>query len=308
MHKEIIAAIDGSHYSDHALTYIIDLFAQDTTITIHLMSWVTSSGSVMPSIADPKDSLIPAGGLGKKEVTAKRYLTKAKEKLIHAGMDEKQIKITVEGSGYNIAESIQHRVTQELPDALILGRRGFKGITEMLMGSVSAEIFRKCNSVPLWIIDGNVTEKDFFVPVDGSVNSLLAADHLAHILKGRKNIRIYLFHCTALFGKKIVCDPTLFYKQWDKEWCNTHLSGNGCLFEGPRQLLLNAGIPDQNIIILPEKTDLEEAHGIISEAKKQRCGTIVMGRRRSGMAKGLLGGVSDRTVKHVENLALWIIS
>ena len=308
MHKEIIAAIDGSHYSDHALTYIIDLFAQDRAITIHLMSWITSSGSVMPSIADPKDSLIPTGGNSKKEAMAKRYLHKAAEKLVRAGFDEKQIKTTVEGSGYNIAASIQHRVSNELPDALIIGRRGFKGITEMLMGSVSAEIFKKCHSVPLWIIDGTVTEKDFFVPVDGSINSLLAVDHLSHILKDRSDIRIYLFHCTSLFGKKIICDPGNFYTHWDKEWCNTHLSGNGCLFGGPQQLLLEAGIPDQNIIILPEKTDLEEAHGIISAAKKQRCGTIVMGRRRVGMAKGLLGGVSDRTVKHVENLALWIIS
>ena len=61
------------------------------------------------------------------------------------------------------------------------------------------------------------------------------------------------------------------------------------------------------IEILPEKNDLEEARGIIKHARRQNCGTIVMGRRSAGMAKGLLGGVSDRTIKHVENLALWVI-
>ncbi len=307
MKKEIVVAVDGSMYSDHALSYITDLFTNDDDFHIHLASWITASASIMPSTADSKDSLIPTGGQNKKETTAKRYLHKAKEKLINAGIDEKRIRTTVEVSGYNVAATIQHHITKELPDALLLGRRGFKGITEMLMGSVSAELFRKCHSIPLWIIDGKVQYTDFFVPLDGTVKSLLAVDHLAHIFNGKKDIRICLFHCTALFGKKIICKPELFYEHWDKEWCDKYLSDTDCLFQGPRKMLLDAGIPDTNIEILPEKNDIEEARGIISEARKQNCGTIVMGRRSAHMAKGLFGGVSDRTIKHVENLALWVI-
>ncbi len=307
MNKEIVVAIDGSMYSDHTLSYIIDLFTEDADFHIRLVSWITASASVMPSITDSKDSLIPASGQNKKETKAKRYLHKAKAKLLTAGFSEEQIRTTVEVSGYNVAGTIQHYVAKELPDALLLGRRGFTGITEMLMGSVSAELFRRCHSIPLWIIDGNITNNDFFVPLDGTVKSLLAVDHLAHIFNGRSDIRICLFHCTKLFGKKISCDPELFYEHWDKQWCDKHLSGTDCLFQGPRQMLLDAGIPDAKIEILPEKTDLEEAHGIISEARKQNCDTIVMGRRSAGMAKGLFGGVSDRTIKHVENLALWVI-
>jgi nucleotide-binding universal stress UspA family protein len=307
MNKETVVAVDGSTYSDHALSYITELFATDEDFHIHLASWITGSTSIMPSIAAPQDSLIPASGQSKKESTAKRYLHKAREKLLNAGIAEERIRTTVEISGYNIAATIQHYVTNQLPDALLLGRRGFKGITEMLMGSVSAELFRKCHTIPLWIIDGNITSKDFFIPLDGTVKSLLAVDHLAHIFKGRNDIRICLFHCTKLFGKEITCEPELFYEHWGKEWCDKHLSGTDCLFQGPRKILLAAGIPDIKIEILPEKIDLEEAHGIISEARKQNCGTIVMGRRSARMAKGLFGGVSDRTIKRVENLALWVI-
>jgi len=307
MKKEIILAIDGSMYSNHALSYITEIFAEVKDFHFHLCSWITASTSIMPSAAKPKNSLIPETSHNKKEITAKRYLHKAKEKLLSAGIDEERIHTKVAISGYNIAAAIQQHVTKELPDALLLGRRGFTGITEMLMGSVSTELFRKCHSTPLWIIDGDVQQKDFFVPLDGSVNSLLAVDHLAHILNGRKDVRICLFHCAALFGKKVTCNPRLFDEHWDKGWCDKHLSGTDCLFQGPRQLLLEAGIPDTKIEILPETSDLEEAHGIISQARKQNCGTIVMGRRSAGMAKGLLGGVSDRTIKHVENLALWVI-
>ena len=175
------------------------------------------------------------------------------------------------------------------------------------MGSVSANLFRKCHSTPLWIIDGEVTSKNFLIPLDGTLHSLMAIDHLGHILSGREDVQIFLFHCSSLFGKKVECRPELFYHKWEKKWCDAHLSGTSCLFQGPLLLLQEAGVPNDKIKILPEAADLEEAHGIIREAKRQGCGTIVMGRRGVGMAKGLFGGVSDRTVKHAQDLALWVV-
>lgn len=307
MNKEILVAIDGSIYSDHTLSYIKKLFTEQENCYFHLYTWITASASVMPSLADVNDSLIPAAGQNKKEMAATGYLNRVKEKLRSAGIDPERIKTSIESSGYNIAGTILQRADKNLPDALILGRRGLGAMSEMLMGSVSATIFKKCRTTPLWIIDGEVEHKDFLVPVDGTPASLMAVDHLAHILEGRKDIRIYLFHCSALFGKKVQCDPKLYYEQWEKEWCDTNLSGTDCLFLGPQKLLLAAGIPEANIHILPETSDLDEAHGIIKEAKKQKCGTVVIGRRRAGIAKGLFGGVSDRTIKHVQNLALWVV-
>lgn len=308
MNKEILVAIDGSVYSNQSLDYLSTLFAEQTDIHFQLCTWVTATSSIMPSAADRKDSLIPSGSTqNKKEATANRYLQKASDKLTRAGVDPERIHTSIQVSGYNIAATIQQSAEKGLQDAILVGRRGLHGISEMLMGSVSATLFRRCHTIPLWIIDGEVQSKNFLVPVDGSPNSLMAVDHLAHIFAQREDIRICLFHCTSLFGKKIECKPELFYHKWDKEWCDSNLSGTNCLFNGPRQLLMEAGIPDRQIKILKEVSDLEEAHGIIREAKRQECGTIVMGRRGAGMAKGLFGGVSDRAVKRVQDLALWVI-
>ena len=60
------------------------------------------------------------------------------------------------------------------------------------------------------------------------------------------------------------------------------------------------------IQILPEVSDIEESRDIIREAKKQKCGAIVMGRRAAGMAKGLFGGGSDRAIKRVQDIALCV--
>ena len=238
MEKEILVAIDGSVYSGQALSYLATLFASEPDITFHLCTWVTATASIMPSSADPKDSLIPsAPGLERKGETANRYLTKAREKLTRLGIADDRIHTSVEVSGYNIAATIQQKAEKNLLDAILVGRRGLNAIGEMLMGSVSANLFRKCHSTPLWIIDGEVTSKNFLIPLDGTLHSLMAIDHLGHILSGREDVQIFLFHCSSLFGKKVECRPELFYHKWEKKWCDAHLSGTSCLFQGPLLLL-----------------------------------------------------------------------
>ncbi|AGF78866.1 universal stress protein UspA-like protein [Desulfocapsa sulfexigens DSM 10523] len=308
MQKDILIAIDGSVYSNQSLTYISTLFAADPHIHFHLCTWITAGSSIMPSAADQKNSLIPTNTVqGTKESSARRYLKKATEKLLRNNITSDRIHSSVHTCGYNFAAAIQQTAEKDLLDAVLIGRRGLNGISEMLMGSVSSSLFQKCHNTPLWIIDGEVQSKKFLVPVDGSVNSLMAIDHLCHIFAERTDIEICLFHCTAIFGKEIHCKPELFYKKWGKDWSDTHLSGTDCLFNGPQQLLLNAGIPEKQIQILPESTDIEEAHSIIREAKKRDCGTIVMGRRGKATSKGLFGGVSDRAIKHFQDLALWVV-
>ncbi len=308
MKKEILIAIDGSVYSTQSLRYISTLFSTNSDITFHLCTWLTTSSSVMPSVADSKNSLIPTSSTqSKKESSAKRFLKKAAERLIHDGISPERIKTSTQISGFNFAGAIQHTAGKELSDSILIGRRGLNGISKMLMGSVSASLFKKCHNTPLWIIDGEVQSKNFLVPVDGSPNSLMAVDHLCHIFAGRHDIKFFLFHCSAFFAKRLQCKPDQFYANWDKEWCDSNLSGIDCLFNAPQKLLIDAGIPAHQIMVLPESSDLEEAHGIITEAKKQNCGTIVMGRRGKGIAKGLMGGVSDRAINHVQDLALWIV-
>jgi nucleotide-binding universal stress UspA family protein len=308
MKKEILVAVDGSVYSNQSLSYLSTLFKNQAEIHFHLCHMITAGASIMPSSADSKNSLIPASGAqNKKESSARRYLQKAIEKLTRAGIAPERIQTSVNVSGYNIAGTIQQIAAKELTDSILVGRRGLNGISEMLMGSVSTTLFRRCHTTPLWIIDGEVNSNGFLIPVDGSPNSLMAVDHICHILEKRDDIHICLFHCSSLFGKKLHCDPKLFYHKWDKEWCDEFLSAEGCLFDGPLRLLLDSGIPESQIQILPKVSDLEEAHGIVREAKKQKCGTIVMGRRAAGLAKGLFGGVSDRAIKRVQDMALWVV-
>jgi nucleotide-binding universal stress UspA family protein len=308
MEKKILIAVDGSIYSSQSLEYIALLFADTPDIHFHLTTCVGSGESIIPAAIDDRNSLLPdAPGSGRKKQAAQGYLQKAIDKLVRLGIATERITYSTEISGQNIAGTIQYQAEHLLVDSVLVGRRGLNAISEMLLGSVSATLLKQCHEIPLWIIDGEVTNSNFLAPVDGSLPSLLAIDHLAHIMEGRKDITIFLFHCRLFLGKKSEANPESFYHVWGKEWCDTHLTGDSHIFDGPAQLLIEAGIPEANIIILPEVSDLETAHGIIRQAHKQQCGTIVIGRRGDGTTKGILGSVSDRTIKHSQDIALWVV-
>lgn len=308
MEKKILIAVDGSIYSSQSLEYVALLFADTPDIHFHLMTCIGSGESVIPEASDSRNSLLPdAPGFGRKRQSAQHYLQNAVDKLIRLQIPPERITSSVAAAGQDIAATIQYQAEQLLMDSILIGRRGLNALSEMLLGSVSATLLKKCHAIPLWIIDGEIRNRNFLAPVDGSLPSLLAIDHLAHIIEGQKDITIFLFHCQRFLGKKIEATPESFYHIWGQEWCDTYLTGEDHLFHGPTQLLIEAGIPEANIITLPKSPDLEAAHGIIRQAQKHHCGTIVIGRRGDGTTKGILGGVSDRTVKHAEDIALWVV-
>jgi nucleotide-binding universal stress UspA family protein len=308
MEKKILIAVDGSVYSSQSLEYLAALFAGSTDILFHLTTYISSSGSIVPAAEDSRNSLLPvAPGSSRKRVTAQGYLQQATEKLIRLHIAPERITSSVEAAGQNIAGAIQYQAEHRLMDSILVGRRGLNYISEMLLGSVSATLLKKCHQIPVWIIDGEVQNKHILAAIDGSLPSMLAIDHLAHIMEERTDITIFLFHCHRLLEKKNSAMPESFYPIWGKEWCDQYLIGDDHIFRGPMQLLIEAGIPESNIIILPESPDLEPAHGILQQARKHQCGTLVIGRRGDGTTKGILGGVSDRTIKHAQDIALWVV-
>lgn len=308
MKKHLLIAVDGSIYSSQSLEYVAFLFAEDADINFHLLTCISSNQSVIAPAVDSNNSLLPeASGMEKKRLTAELLLEKATDKLVSLQIPPQRINSSVAIADHDIGNTIQRQAEQLLMDSILIGRRGLNAISKMLLGSVSATMLNNCHQIPLWVLDGEGTNKNFLAPVDGSLPSLMAIDHLAHIMAGRKDITIFLFHCRRILGKTIAAHPESFYHLWDKEWCDTYLTADDHLFRGPTQLLIEAGIPENNIIILPEVSDIGAASGILRQADKNQCGTIVIGRRGDGTANSILGGVSERTIKKGQNITLWVV-
>jgi len=307
MFKQILIATDGSSCSDHALSYTTMLFAGRPEFTLHLVNCVRESHGALPEPIDDKNTLFPGSEHNEeRSAVTNNCLRLARERLIRVGVPDERIKSSVIAAG-SVSRAIQAEAEDLLVDAVLIARKGLGFVGEMLLGSVSADLFKKCHQIPLWIIDGEVKKRDILLSVDGSYHSLMAADHLGYILSGRQDIQIVLYHCRRFFEKKVENDLEQVHARWGEHWCKTYLMGDNPTYEGPRQVLFEAGIPKNRITILPKATRIDSSSSIINQARRHQCGTIVMGRRLPGMVRGIWGEVASKTIKHTQNMALWIV-
>ena len=305
MEKAILVAIDGSVHSTNSLDYLANLFASDSTVHLHLLSIVPAGGAGKEWMfeVDPHRTQSPASE--KRAHLASRYLKEAIERLMRRGIDKERILSRVKiASG--ISSAIREEAERENYDALVVGRRGIGAMGTMFFGSTSGELIARCHHIPLWIVDGTVTSSRFLLAVQNQPASLMAADHLGFILKSHPQAEIYLYHSDSVFGKQQPARAEEFHHQWGKEWCDRHLDPDNFLFYAHAQLLMDSGISRHRIIQLPMQMHLDVGSDLLRQAKQHSCGTIVIGRRRRDTAGGQIKGVSDKTLKQAQDVAVWL--
>lgn len=309
--RQLLIAIDENPASHSALTYCGNLYRQNPGTGFHLVHCIKPSRqSVLSAPVHASDTLIPEDQVLDPSRNGKpqRLLEKCLAILVNIGVPTNHVRTSLLTASNQVYQSIVMEADRTMADAIVIARRGIGYFGEMVLGSVSASLVRSSPKTPLWVIDGKVEEPNILIGVDGSVHSLRAAEHVAHMIGSLGSRKIYLYHCASFLAPDVVCTLDSFYMQWERNWCDTHLAGDGCLFNGPRQLLLEAGVDLSDIVVLPVTKNLEESTSIITQAKTNRCGTIVVGSRGPSVAKGFFGGVSNRTIRQTQNMAVWIVS
>lgn len=307
MNKKVLVAIDGSVYSLNSIDYLIRLFRQNKTFSLHLFAVVSESGSGQNWMyeVDPHREHTPL--TEKRRITAEKYLRDAKNRLLRNGFSEDRVTFEAHVTSLQAAKAIHHEATKGKYDGLVIGRRGMGKVGELFFGSVSAFLIDQCHEIPIWLIDGEINSDRFLLAVHRKPESLMAADHLGFLVKDNPDSEILLYHSNVLFGKDRFADPEAFRKIWGKEWCDKYLDPENYLFYAHAQVLKEHGVNSKRISQLPMGRNLYVSRDLIKQAKKYKCGTIVMGRRPKAEERGLFGGVSDQTLQQAENIALWLV-
>ncbi len=191
----------------------------------------------------------------------------------------------------NVSTTTLHQGMSGLYDAIVLSKRDMSLLQKISTGSISSDLWFKNHSVPLWVVSGEPNASNFLVPVDCSIHTLNAVDHLAFILQGDPEAVIILFHSCALLAEEHITPKEEFYKKWGKEWCE--------------QILKESAILSANIYWKQKEEGIEPAQMIVRETKKHLYNTIVMGRRQD-KEKNIFKGVTDRVLANVENVVVWV--
>ncbi len=311
MEIRILVAIGNTGLDDVTVDYLGTLFKGSGDVRFDLLSvvrieGVTESQRLLGDIASVALSHPIAL---KKKTVASTHLSILKTKFQAAGFAEEQIDCQAVFAYSGVADTLLQKGQSGIYDAIILAKRDISSLQKMLLGSISATLWQKDHSVPLWIVSGKPATLHFLVPVDSSLHTLDAVDHLAFILQGDEEAEVTLFHSSSMFADQHIAPKEKFYEKWGKEWCEEHLEGDAdghFHFHASEQILKESKIPADHIHRIDEKSGIEPAQRIIKAMKTHAYSTIVMGRRLD-REKNIFKGVSDRVLANIDNIALWVV-
>lgn len=309
MKKKILVAVDGSHYSINEIRYLALMFEGMDDICFHL--YLIVSGGSQPLGSDWLDketmeNVMPAA-VQKRFRLARKKLQEEAGVLSRKGFGSDQVKVSVVPMRMGVAADLIREARKGAYDALVMGRRGLGRIQEMVLGSVSAAVLGKCFDVPLWVLDGEVESRRILVPLDGSIHTLRAVEHLGHIMQGVPGVEITLFHSAAIFKSRPREDRELICAQWGEEWCAEFLNEDDYIFRGPEQVLREAGFDMERVRRADEGRGLEPARDIYLQIRYKKFGTVVMGRRLLEESRGVMGSVSGRLLRVSRNVVVCLV-
>jgi nucleotide-binding universal stress UspA family protein len=311
MERKILVALGNTGLDQTTISYLIDLFKNSPDVKLHLLNIVPLHG-----VAESQQLLgdLETTGATRPEAAEKRaaalsHLQGLKKKLLATGFKDEQIQSESLFSYGSVSGPLLRQAQTGAYDAIVLGKRDLSLLEKMISGSISAELWQNEHSIPLWLVSGNPPNRNFLVPVDCTVHSLRAVDHLGFILQGDPEVEITLFHSGSLLAAETITPREKFHERWGKEWCDQYLQGDAdghFHFTAAEQILKDSGIPAAHLKRLFLDSGIEPAQVIVREVKKRTYGTLVMGRRQD-KEKNIFKGVSDRVLANVHDVAVWVI-
>lgn len=315
----VLIAVDGSQTSMNAVNYAVHMTRlipglQFVLIYVlpaappYLEQGAKSDGQMLGKLKKLKEKNI---------AQAEKHLIAARDYLIRHGVSNDGISIKLRPRIGGLAKDILSEAEQGLHDALVIGRRGLTRAQELIMGSVSSQLVQHAANVPLWIVDGKVTNPKVMVAVDGSNASLRAVDHVAFMLGHNPDAEVTFLHVTPKFQTYCPIDLQNHEAHWSAEDAELEeLEGEflredeACIdnfLRDAARMLKQAGFSQDRIHVEEREISVGVARTIIKAAREGGYGTIVLGRRGMGRSS-FLGSTSDRVIRGVEGLAVWLVN
>jgi nucleotide-binding universal stress UspA family protein len=144
------------------------------------------------------------------------------------------------------------------------------------------------------------------VALDNSENAVRVVTYVARLVGGRKGIEITLFHVLPGLPPEFVY--VMDERKAVEEWEEKNRREMADIFSEAQKILIQTGIPKENVITKMKPLVKGVARDILSEAKEGSYRTIVLGRRgMSAIEEFFLGSVSNKVIHHAKNCTVWVV-
>ena len=156
MNKKVLVAIDDSENAVRAVEFIAHSFSTDNQITLFNVIPDTAalcemnSPELTPYFKSQQSSFCLLEE--KKKELVDQAVQKAKNILMDAGFDERNITVKSELKKRGVARDIVKEAESDY-DVIVLGRRGVSGIKDFILGSVSQKVFNLAKDISVLVVN-----------------------------------------------------------------------------------------------------------------------------------------------------------
>ncbi len=307
--KSIVIPIDGSKNSLRSLDYLNLMFGPDHKMHVHLLY-------VMPSLPplltdnktmDRKIRSALASVKRKNKEIAKRVLAEAKTVLIDKGFNQENIKPHYRQCESTIARDIYYWAKNKRADTILMSKRGRTDFKPFIMGEISTRLVEYCRDCPLWIVGGSVRSKKALIAVDSSENALRAVDHAGFMLS-ETDCKATIFYTMRHLRRFVPLEALEEAPDLEEFWRNKAGQQIAPSMKKAKQMLLDAGLSEDQIATKVIDGSRSAADDILKEARKNGFGTIVLGRRGLSKIKEIfMGSVTRKILNSFSGLTVWIV-
>ncbi|MBW2206064.1 MAG: universal stress protein [Deltaproteobacteria bacterium] len=306
--KKVIIPVDGSKNALKSLKYLDLVFKMNHNLDVDLVYITPSLTSAFGNEPMDKETYTSLSIAEKKIVNkGERILQDAKNTLVKMGFDEERIKTVSRKKQIGISQDICVFAESTRVDAVLVTRRSHTDLETFFMGRVTDRLVEQCKNAPVWIVGGSVDSKKVLICVDRSGNALRAVDHVGFMLSGT-DCQITLFNTMRDLKRMIPKEVVEEAPELEKLWEEKAAREVGETMKKAKAMLIEAGIPEEQISKRVVQGSRSPGDDIIKEAKQKGYGTIVMGRRGiSGFKEFVFGSVTKKILNQATGFVVWIV-
>jgi nucleotide-binding universal stress UspA family protein len=305
--KLIIVAVDGSEDALRSLDYLGLIYGAQENVKVQLLYILPSLPPILV-VDQNRQSKMRLLDIEKKNLQmAERIVSEAKDILLNKGFQEEHIKGVYHKKQIGIARDICNFAGDKGAQALLITRRGRSRLDAFLSGEISSKILDYCLSCPVWVVEGGVRSKQVLIAMDSSENGIRAAAHAGFMLAGT-DCQVTLFHSKRHLRRFVPQEIIEAAPELEVLWRNKAGEQIGPFIEKGKDVLLQAGLRDEQIRTKVVDGSRSAAADILKEARSNNIGTIVLGRKgHSSVKEYLMGSTTSKVLQDSGDLAVWLV-
>ena len=309
MRPTILVAVDGSEQSLNTAQYASRIInpQKNAIELLHIKSPVPEAVMDLRSSGQAQGFNKQIDSWGAQQAgKINAFMDRAKDLFLQAGFSPGDIAQTIQPRKRGIARDL---IDQTLRDytALVIGRNGYGGLGEAVLGSVAAKVVEKADRLPVAIIGGCPDNSKVLVAFDLSGTIRKGIDIFSRIISNDVQ-EITICHIVRPLGLAQAPAHPIFSPKHESAWLdeNTRKIIPGIV--EAKKAFSREGFEAERFYtpILREKTS--RADGIMGEVRSRNIGTIVAGRRGlSEVEEFSMGRVTRKLLQMACAQALWIV-